>query len=121
MRGTLITNLTHFLDERGRVALPPSRARRIAEFLTEIVTAVTHDLDAPLAPIKCRRRPGRKPCPGLIDAYINLEDEVLWQCESCRDQGVITHWQNTFWNLLDAPIPEEARRPGDMLAEQSRR
>lgn len=109
MPGTLITNLTHFLDQHGRLSLPPSRARRLAEFLADIVAKMTRDLDAPTAPIRCRRRPGRKPCPGFIDAYFTADDEIAWQCQSCRDTGFITHWRGTFWDLLDAPVTVSTR------------
>lgn len=103
MRGTLITNLTHFLDERGRIAPPSGPARRLADFLTHIVATVTHDPDGPLAPIRCRRRPGRKPCPGILDAIFGADEEILWECPQCHDHGVITDWQNSFWDLFDVP------------------
>jgi hypothetical protein len=109
MRGALITNLTHFLDERGRIAPPGGPARRLAEFLAHIVATMTHDLDEPLAPIRCRRRPGRKPCPGILEAHFGANDEIFWQCPNCRDHGVITNWQNTFWDLLHVPQEQSSR------------
>lgn len=103
MRGTMVTNLTHFLDELGGIAPPRGPARRLAEFFTQIVATVTSDLDEPLGSIPCRRRPGRKPCPGKVDAFFTADDEILWECLHCHDHGVITHWQDTFWDLMDAP------------------
>lgn len=101
MRGALITNLTHFLDDQGRIAPPSGPARRLAEFLAHIVATMTHDLDEPLAPIRCRRRPGRKPCLGNLDANFGAGDEILWNCPQCDDHGVITHWQGSFWDLTN--------------------
>jgi hypothetical protein len=103
MPGALITNLTHFLDERGCIAPANGRARRLAEFLTHVVSTMTHDLDAPLGLIRCRRRPGRKLCPGLVGASFGEHDEIFWECPLCHDHGVITEWQDTFWDLMHAP------------------
>jgi hypothetical protein len=103
MPGTLITNLTHFLDERGCIAPMEGPARRLAEFLTGIVAAMTHDMDEPALPTRCRRRPGRKPCPGILDTQFGGDFEdlaILWRCPECGDHGMITHWQNTFWDLM---------------------
>jgi hypothetical protein len=103
MPGALITNLRHFLDERGCIAPTQGRARRLAEFLTSIVAAETHNLDEPSLPIRCRRRPGRKPCPGILQTHFGgefEEPEIFWKCSVCGDWGVITHWQDTFWDLM---------------------
>lgn len=100
MRGALITDLRHFLEERGCIAPTHGPARHLAEFLTKVVATVSHDLDEPVAPIRCRRRPGRKPCPGFLDAQFGADFEIVWECPECGDHGVITHWQNTFWDLM---------------------
>jgi hypothetical protein len=81
----------------------------MAEFLVNIVATMTHDFDEPLGPIRCRRRPGRKPCPGLLDATFSTDDAILWHCRHCGDRGVITHWQNTFWDLTDTS-PQQSTR-----------
>jgi hypothetical protein len=93
----LITDLRHFLDERGCIAPMPGPARRLAEFLTNIVATITHDMDEPVAPIRCRRRPGHKPCPGLLDAQFG-------------DEGVIRGWEDTFWDLMFSPQEENVQR-----------
>ncbi len=107
MSGTLITRLAHFLDHRGCIAPMAGHELRLAEFLTNIVATITHDLDGPLAPITCRRRPRRKPCPGILEADFGENGEIVWECPRCRDHGVITEWENSFWDLMRAP--KEAR------------
>ena len=110
MRGAIFTDLRHFLDDQGRIGLPRGPGRQLAEFLANIVATMTHDFDSPLAPIRCRRRPGRKLCPGLVDATFTTDDGILWRCKQCGDQGVVTNWQNTFWDLSDAPVAEQSSR-----------
>jgi hypothetical protein len=60
---TWITDLTHFLDEEGRIAPTKGPVRRLAEFFDSIVVMGSHP--EPIAPskymVRCRRRPGRKP------------------------------------------------------------
>lgn len=110
MRAVLITNLTHFLDNQGRIALEHGPARRLADFLTNIVATMTHDFDSPLGQIHCRRRPNRKPCPGLLEATFTADNGIAWRCKQCGDEGVITHWEKTFWDMTDAPVTEPSSR-----------
>jgi hypothetical protein len=104
MAGAMITDLTHFLDEKGAIAPPAGPARSLAEFLTRIVAEVTGNIDAEdslYTGIHCRRRPARKPCGGLIEATFTGKDEIGWRCTHCDDHGTITHWQNSFWDLMN--------------------
>jgi hypothetical protein len=49
--------------------------------------------------VKCRRRPGRKPCPGEIMAVLRGQSkEIIWECPVCGDNGVIHHWGGTLWD-----------------------
>lgn len=101
MSRTLITNMNHFLDEKGAIpeALPP-RARALAERLGQIVLSVTYrPASTPKEPIKCWNRVNKKRCDGNIAAGIELESfNIIWQCLRCGDNGSINHWQNTFWD-----------------------
>jgi len=106
----LITDLKHFLDERGCIAPMSGPARRLADFLTNVVATFTHDLDEPMVPIRCRRRPGHKPCPGLLDVQFGEAFEIFWICPQCLDGGVIRGWENTFWDLMFPPLGESSQR-----------
>ncbi len=86
----------------------PARARRLAEYFGSVVAAVTSvELDEPLG-VKCRRRPGRKPCPGSIEAWIEFEEErIVWGCLSCDDEGLISGWRGTFWDCSEKAGSDE--------------
>lgn len=72
----------------------PGPARRFAEFLWTIIEEVS--LSLPLdwedTGTRCRRRPGRRPCPGTIHARIETADSpvIQWKCSHCSDSGTIT-------------------------------
>lgn len=102
MSGYWTVDLRHFLDDSGRIALPAGRGRRLAEYWAEIVSQATL-FDDPTS-IRCRRRPGRRPCRALLTIFFDLDtDEVLWFCPSCRDGGQIAGWQGTFWDHSENP------------------
>lgn len=105
MGDTWITDLTHFLDEKGRVAPEKGPARRFAEYLTSIVAMVSRPelIIPPEYRVRCRRRPGRKPCGEDIEVDLDPETEdVVWWCPRCGDNGYIQNWKGTVWDLSDA-------------------
>jgi len=95
-----ITDMKHFLDAQGNV---PSQltSRRLVLYLGAIVANVT---TAPVqsscaVDIKCRRRPGRKSCPGTILAAFEAgTTNIIWHCSVCEDRGLIRHWRGTPWD-----------------------
>ena len=105
MPNTWIVDITHYLDARGAIVAAPTPARRLAEHFAAIVGAATSDPQraATASGVRCRRRPGRRPCPGEIRASITLDDrmDVVWECPACGDEGVISNWQGTLWDCLD--------------------
>lgn len=93
--------MTHFLDERGRLADMPAAARRLARHLGAIVAAVTSRRPAVLraTDIRRRRRPGRRPCPGRISGVVELgSGDLSWRCPVCGDSGLIHHWAGGPWD-----------------------
>jgi hypothetical protein len=100
----LVTDLHHFLD------LPPDTpgpARQLAGHLSNIVRAATAG-DAGTAwesALHCRRRPARRRCPGrMIVLWTEPGAPIRWQCSTCQDEGVITNWE-------DSPFDLRRRRP----------
>lgn len=100
----LVTDLHHFLD------LPqdtPGPARRLAGHLSNIVRAATAG-DAGTAwesALHCRRRPANRRCPGrMIVLWTEPGAPIRWQCSTCQDQGVISNWE-------DSPFDLRRRRP----------
>lgn len=103
MADTWITDLTHFL-EAGRLPQElPGPALRLAECLGRIVAAVTGAEPDDSLGVRCRRRPRRRPCQGEIEGYVVPESNAIcWGCLVCGDNGLISDWENTMWDLREA-------------------
>lgn len=108
-----VSDLRHFLD------LPddaPGPARNMAEQLGNVVRAATaaEAGTAWVSALPCRRRPGRRPCPGHIVVFRpHLPARIEWHCNSCGDEGVISGWEGSYFDLR-APRP---RRPNGAVAD----
>ncbi len=99
---TWVTDLSHFIDETTG-DFPrniPGPARRLAEHMVAIVVAATtsETRDEVQPPIKCRRRPKRRACPGVIKYRLWPDERITWECPTCGDNGVISNWQSTRWD-----------------------
>jgi Flp pilus assembly protein TadD len=92
--------------------LPPMFVR-FTEYLGDIITIASRSSSAgwKASKVKCRRRPGRRPCSGPINVRTGCENppEIQWECASCGEHGVIRNWQGCEWdnsedrwNLFDA-------------------
>ena len=102
MGNTWVTNILHCLDDNGEFAVKSGPARRVAEHMCAIVEDVTSrpaDADWETA-VPCRRRPGHKPCNGVIIAGYAKNDPttIVWGCLACHDEGYISGWQETTWD-----------------------
>lgn len=101
MSRSFITDMQHFIDEKG--AIPesmPRQARQLAEKLGSIVACVTSQPSTlPKAVVSCWGKIKGKPCSGKIDAGIDLGSfNILWHCLKCGDNGSISNWEHTFWD-----------------------
>jgi hypothetical protein len=101
MANSWIVDIRHFMAPTGAFAPElPNRARILAEYCGEIVAQATN-YDEPTT-IRCRRRPQRRACNGLLSITFDERIEsVLWHCPQCGDNGVIRGWQETFWDNSD--------------------
>ena len=90
--------------------LPNVVGIRFANFIREIVEAGSvHPADASfLSPIRCIRRPNRKPCKGRIRITPRL-DTLVWQCSECGSCGEISGWRETGGDFSQF-IPDEGDR-----------
>jgi hypothetical protein len=96
-----ITNMQHYLDEDGSIDSLNRPIKRLADYFGAIVTFATSFDDEPFfnSDIQCRRRPGKKPCQGKIQALLELDtDRIIWRCPVCGDNGAIVDWENTPWD-----------------------
>lgn len=105
MAETRITDITRFLDEKGRIVTESTQEKNHVTYLAAIV--LMSSFPAPEYPseyiVKCRRRPNRKPCMEEIIAYVGPEtdDNIIWMCPKCKDGGTISNWRGTLWDLSD--------------------
>lgn len=96
----MITDMTHFLDEQGKVPRQVS-SRRLVQYLGAIVETVTTEpiQSSCTVETKCRKRPGKKSCRGTISASFETgTTNIIWYCSACGDRGLIHHWQGTPWD-----------------------
>jgi hypothetical protein len=94
-----VVDLRHFLAPSGAIAQMPAPARRLAEYFAAIVLDATANLDG-LPSVRCRRRPARKPCSGMLEAFPDPEEHraIVWYCPECGDHGVIRGWEGSLWD-----------------------
>ena len=95
----MVTDLQHFLD---LPADTPGPARRLAEQLSNIVRAATAgDVGVGWeSALPCRRRPANRRCPGrMIVLRTEPHEPIRWQCSVCDDQGVISNWADSPFDL----------------------
>jgi hypothetical protein len=93
--------MVHYLDAEGCLADMPAPARNLANHLGAIVSALTSQPRGELrqTSVRCRRRPGRRPCAGQIWAVIEVDSgQISWECPACGDNGVIHQWEETPWD-----------------------
>lgn len=102
----LVVNPWHWLTDDGE---PPTdnlglrrRVLRVARFI---------EYGGPLKPgqaretlVECTKRPGRKPCLGLMWVTKTPQDDQIYAwCPACEnDEVLITDWQDTLWS--DGPM-----------------
>jgi hypothetical protein len=100
MGDTWVVSLEHMLDENGAIAAPKGPARKVSRAYR---CDRSHGIEAgtysalPEYQVRCRRRPGRKPCTGIIEADFDPEDyRIMWWCPVCDDCGYISNWQGFY-------------------------
>jgi hypothetical protein len=76
--------------------------KRFAAYVGHIVGAATATPPGQIVhtPLPCRRRPGRRPCPGrLLVRRTDAPRQIAWGCPACSEEGVIRNWHGTMWDL----------------------
>ena len=94
-----VSDLRHFLDMPDDV---PGPARKMAEHLGFVVRAATASEAGAwwVSALNCRRRPGNRPCGGHIAVFrADLPAPIEWQCGNCADEGVISGWEDSPFDL----------------------
>ncbi len=102
MTQAFATNLTHLFNEQGVTpACLPKQAVKLAENLGTIVSsATTEPRLSPRFNVRCWSGTYENKCPGTIDSSIDSEcSEIVWHCPVCGENGTITHWEKSYWDL----------------------
>jgi hypothetical protein len=100
---TYISSIRHFLNEDGE--LPdelPKPALKMAVFLTHIIASATEafpNCDLPI-PVKCNRKGC---CEEIFVDFTDINKDIEWFCPECGDNGVISNWQGTKWDMTQKP------------------
>lgn len=115
---TYITDLAHFLDENGLPPVDaPRRMLRMLAFLGSIVKAgSSHPVGTQFASaIPCRRRF----CSRLSLTIANGRDgRTRWECPDCGENGYISKWQGSDYDLSAAVEPAAGLRIGMLVTSE---
>ena len=101
MGDTWITNMSDFDYADEEAYRLPKEAIRLAEYFGSIIEGTVGRVPAKknYAGIRCRRRPGRIPCAGVIRSELHPNGtELHWWCPDCGDNGRISNWGGTRWD-----------------------
>ena len=99
-------DLRHFLPVDGE--LSPQATKRL-HLLTDICRFATIGPSGePIrTAIRCNKRPGRRPCQGVLVARLrDVPCQVDWQCSDCDSGGRIIGWEGTDADLRAPDRPQ---------------
>ncbi len=99
---TYVSDMRHFLNENGLAPIGmPKEFYAMLDYHSAVVKAgSSHPRNAQFnSAVPCRRRPGRKPCATYLAINHRSDDVIHWQCPSCGEQGFISNWQGTIYDL----------------------
>jgi hypothetical protein len=97
---TWITDMSHFDYPEEEADRVPREAVRIATYFASIVEGTVGGPSfGGSTGLRCRRRPGRVPCSGVIISELHPGGhELRWRCPECGDNGIISNWAGTRWD-----------------------
>ena len=112
----IIVDARHWLDPDGNLPEGDVRLRRLALRVARFIecggTLGPHEHRETL--VECRRRPGGRPCPGLLWVAKTEAEEIQVFCLVCRhDEARIHGWQSTPWarGMMDPIPPDPGQSP----------
>ena len=108
---THITDLTHFLDENGQAPIDaPEQLRDALGFFGSIVEAgSSHPVGTRFSStIPCRREPKKS----RLTITNGIDGVMCWECPDCGENGCISKWQGSSYDLSDAMEPDADSRVG---------
>lgn len=111
VRPMLVADIRHFLDMPDDA---PTPAKRIGLQLSALVRAATARPTGrgATSAIGCTRRPGQRPCGGLVMVFRRTSGEIAWSCDVCGDEGAISGWEGS---PADVSGLDDSYAEGDMV------
>ncbi len=104
----LVVDPWHWLNEDGSLPTHEPRLHRQILRVVQLIEAggPLPKLHTRETTLPCLKRPGRKPCLGLVWVIKTEDDAIHAFCPSCRsDEAMIQNWQQTLW--ADGPMDPE--------------
>jgi hypothetical protein len=108
----LVVDPHHWLDEKGHLPNEPLRLRRR---ILRVVQLIEYGgplgvLEGRETLLECRKRPGGKPCLGLMWVVKTREQAIHAFCMICKnDEAMIHNWEETEWAQgMMEPVPMTA-------------
>jgi len=82
----------HIFDMRARAPWPPVKAIYNVTILRTALAWWYRGIEMP-STVRCRRRPGRRACPGRLRILLRDSSEpIRWRCDACGSRGEIHNW-----------------------------
>jgi len=108
----LVVDIRHWLTEHGELPTDNLRVRRNALRVARLI-----EYGGPLEVghcretlVDCTRRPGRKPCLGLMWVVKTEKHAIYAYCPICKqDELMISGWEDTLWaeGMMEPVAPDE--------------
>lgn len=102
---TLIVDIRDWLEQNQNLPDHNARLRRNALRIAAFIEygGLLKRRDGRETLIACKRRPGRRPCLGLMWVMKRDDDRIEAFCFVCKDtEAIVSGWQDTDW--ADGPM-----------------
>ena len=116
---TYVSDMTHFLDENGLapVGLPKEFYAMLNYHAAIVKAGSSHPGNTQFCSIiPCRRRPNRKPCGSYLTVTHQPDSVIHWQCPKCGEQGFISNWRETIYDLSGAIESDPTQRVSVLIS-----
>jgi hypothetical protein len=91
-----ITDVKHLLDDKGAIAPLKGPARAMADFLASVIAYASDFGNTGILAARCFK------CKkSTVESAIAPDDAIYWSCPGCKEEGRISNWQGTLWDLSE--------------------
>jgi len=114
----------HFLNEDGLVPMgQPEEFYAMLNYFGDIVKAASsHPTDARFcSTVVCRGESGRRRCGSYLTIAHQPGNTIHWQCSECGDQGFISSWLGTIYDLNEAVERDPTQRVSVVITPDEHR